>query len=105
MDEYPSGYGDILGADASSGGASGGWGDWGNMMRDTVGYAARSYIDAEVNAPIRLEERKLAMRGENGGLFGAGDVESAANAIGGNRWLPWLLLGGAALAVVMIVRS
>lgn len=87
-----------MGEEASGGGA---WGDWGNMLSGVVEYGLKSKIDAEINAPTRLEERKLELMGADGEMFAAGEAGA-----GLSRYIVPGLIGIAALVlVVMVVKD
>jgi hypothetical protein len=65
---------------------------WGDMLKRTVGYAAKSAIDAEYNYPHQIAQRQLtAARPGRRNLHRAGDVTKPG---GMAKVLPWVMIAG-----------
>ncbi|WP_293762602.1 hypothetical protein [uncultured Aquitalea sp.] len=89
--------------DSGGGGGGGGsWFDgWNTVLQNTVGYAAKSVIDAEYNYPHDIAQRQLALQGNDGETFTAGDVKKSTV----TKAMPWLLIGGGLVLAVLLLRK
>lgn len=97
----------FMGASAGlmdGGGDSGGsmWDGWNDMLKQTVGYAAKSAIDAEYNYPHQIAQRQLALQGQDGETFTAGDVTKPG---GMAKVLPWVMVAGGAALLIYLLKD
>ncbi|KJV28647.1 hypothetical protein VI06_11535 [Aquitalea magnusonii] len=85
---------------SNSGGSM--WDGWGDMLKQTVGYAAKSAIDAEYNYPHEIAQRQQTLQGQDGENFTAGDVTKPG---GLAKVMPWALLAGGAVLLIFLLKD
>ncbi|BBF85400.1 hypothetical protein DLM_1784 [Aquitalea magnusonii] len=90
----------LMGGSGDSGGSM--WDGWGDVLKQTVGYAAKSAIDAEYNYPHEIAQRQLALQGQDGETYTAGDVTKPG---GLAKMMPLLLMAGGAVLLVYLLKD